>query len=249
MSTLAHEFWIEPQEYQVQSGAPLIADIRNGQFFAGSSLVYFDKRTARFDMVSNGQVVAFQGRMGDVPALQTVAPQDGLLVIVHQTTESSVTYSQWEKFRNFATHKGFPEAIARHKTRGLPETGFNEVYTRYVKALIGVGSSKGADDVTGMETEFVALANPYTDDLTVGFPVMLLYRGAPRAQAMIEIFARSPDNMVSISKTHTDANGRAMIPVQTGYTYLLDAVILREPAADSTGVWESLWAAMTFAVP
>ncbi len=41
---LAHEFWIEPQEYQVQSGAPLIADLRNGQNFAGPELAYFSKR-------------------------------------------------------------------------------------------------------------------------------------------------------------------------------------------------------------
>ena len=233
----------------MQSGAPLIADLRNGQFFSGSSQAYFSKRTERFEMIQAGETVAIAGRMGDIPALQTVAPKDGLLVILHQTTESVVTYSDWEKFRNFAEHKGFPEAITQHAARGLPREGFKEVYTRFVKALVGVGDSKGADRETGMETEFIALANPYTDDLSAGLPVLLLYQGEPRANALIEIFARSPDNMVSITNTRSDANGQALITVLSGYTYLLDAVVLREPAEATKAVWESLWAAMTFAMP
>lgn len=226
-----------------------MADIRNGQFFTGSSLAYFDKRTERFEMIQDGETRAIAGRMGDIPALQTVAPKDGLLVILHQSTDAFVTYSQWEKFRTFTEHKGFPEAIAQHAARGLPQVGFKEVYTRFVKALVGVGDAKGMDAETGMETEFVALANPYTDDLSVGFPVLLLYQGKPRANALIEIFARSPDNMVVITNARTDANGHALIPVKSGYTYMLDAVILRLPVNKTDAVWESLWAAMTFATP
>ena len=51
----------------------------------------------------------------------------------------------------------------------------------------------------------------------------------------------------------TDAEGRATVPVKPGYRYMLDSVVLREPAPDLAAgrdvVWESLWANLTFAVP
>jgi len=248
-ASLAHEFWIEPQEFQAQSGAPLVVDLRNGQKFAGVSLGYFSKNIQRFDLIYNGQVAAVQGRMGDVPALDTTAPDDGLLVVVHETTPSQLTYATWEKFLAFAEHKDIPDIRARHEARGLPDKGFRESYTRHAKALVGIGHSTGADAPTGMETEFVALTNPYTDDLSQGVAVQLLYQGAPRPNAQIEVFSRSAAGTVLITRQYTDAKGQAVIAVQPGHQYLLDAVVLREPQQESEAVWETLWAALTFAVP
>lgn len=246
---LAHEFWIEPAQYQVQSGAPLVADLRNGQAFSGVELAYFTKRFQRFDMIQTGQTAPVDGRMGDVPAIQTTAADDGLLVIVHQTMPKSLKYTTWQKFAQFAAHKDFPDMAARHDARGLPEKGFRESYTRYAKALVGVGDARGADAPTGMETEFVALANPYTDDLSRGMGVQVLYRNAPRANVQIEVFDRAPDGQVTITLSRTDSHGKAAIPVVAGHIYLLDAVVLRDAPADGEEVWETLWAALTFAVP
>ena len=230
-----------------------MADLRNGQGFSGVSLAYFDKRFQRFDLIQGTHATPVQGRMGDVPALQTTAPGDGLLVIVHQTAPKVLTYATWEKFAKFASHKGFADIKARHRARGLPDAKFAETYTRYAKALVGVGSTKvstkGGDAPTGMETEFIALSNPYSDDLTQGMSVQLLYQGAPRAEAQIEVFDRSPNKEVTISLHITDTNGQALIPVQAGHTYLFDAVVLREAPASTKPVWETLWAALTFAVP
>lgn len=248
-AAVPHEFWIEPAEYQVETGVPVLADFRNGQEFKGSAQAYFDKRTDRLDIVLNGKVEPFQGRMGDVPAVQTTATEEGLMIIVHQTAPSTLKYTVWDKFQAFADHKDFPDIQARHKARGLPETGFTERYTRFVKALIAVGHGRGADFQSGMETEFVALANPYTDDLDNGLPVELLYMGQPRADAQVEVFDRAPDGNVSITLLRTDPAGRVAIPVRSGHSYLLDAVVLRPMPEGSVEVWESLWAGMTFARP
>ncbi len=245
----AHEFWIEPHEYQVDIGQPLVADLRNGQEFDGVIHAYFDKRTARFDLLQNGKTTAYTGRMGDVPALQTRPDAEGLLTLVYQSAPQRLTYESWDKFAAFAAHKDFPEIRSRHLSRGLPDSGFSEIYTRYAKALIAVGDGRGQDAATGMETEFIARANPYTDDTSGGLPVQLLYQNAPRSDAQVEIFDRAPDGTVAITLTRTDAHGWATIPVTSGHSYLIDAVVLREAPADESAVWQSLWAAMTFAVP
>ena len=246
---LAHEFWIEPKEYQVESGAPVIADLRNGERFKGSVQAYFDKRTARFDLITAQGNTPYTGRMGDIPALQSVAGENGLLIVVHQTEPSTLTYPKWEKFLKFAAHKDFKDIESRHIARGVPKTGFKESYSRFAKSLVAVGSGTGEDVATGMETEFVALTNPYTTSPQDGVAVQLLYHGAPRPDAQIEVFERKPDGSVLITLQRSDAEGKAIIPVVAGHDYLLDAVVLRPMPEGAAQVWETLWAALSFSVP
>ncbi len=245
----AHEFWIEAQEYQVESGAPMLVDLRTGQNFTGAELPYYPERFQRFDLILGDQTNPVEGRLGDVPAIQLTAPRDGLLVIVHKTTPKTLTYGTWDKFAEFAAHKDFTGIRARHEARGLPEKGFSESYTRYAKALIGVGDARGQDTSTGLVTEFVALTNPYSDGSADGLSVRLFYQGQPRTDAQIEAFERAPDGVVTVTMYRTDSAGLANIPTRAGHTYLLDAVVLREAPEGQEPVWETLWATLTFSVP
>lgn len=250
---LAHEFWIEPTEFQVGAGEDLVANLRNGQNFEGTALAWFDNRFTRFDMISGDDLTPVPGRLGDTPALNTTAPNEGLLVIVHETTPSSLTYTEWEKFLAFADHKDFKTAAADHEANGWSQERFRETYTRHAKALVAVGDGAGSDRAFGLETEFVALTNPYAEGFTGPMRVQVHYRDVPRPDAQVEIFDRAPDGTVTVSLTRTDAAGQAEIDVSPGHDYLLDAVVLRESAeagtSDTAPVWETLWAALTFAVP
>ncbi|MDA7429653.1 DUF4198 domain-containing protein [Primorskyibacter aestuariivivens] len=247
----AHEFWIDAKAWQVAPDAPIVADIRVGEEFKGSAYSYLPPRFRRFDIVQGDDVTAVEGRAGDRPALNMAAPAEGLAVVVHVTSDYSLTYSEWDKFVNFATHKDWVPLIEEHEARGLPETGFRERYSRHGKSLIAVGEGTGMDREVGLETEIVALANPYTDDLSGGLPVRVLYQGAPRGNAQVELFEKAPDGSVATSLHRTDADGMVQFPVKPGHTYLVDAVVLRplEPVEESDPVWESLWASLTFQVP
>ena len=247
----AHEFWIDAKTWQVAPDTPIVADIRVGEEFKGGAYSYLPPRFRRFDIVQGDAVTAVEGRAGDRPALNMAAPAEGLAVVVHVTSDYALTYREWDKFVNFATHKDWVPLIDEHKARGLPETGFRERYSRHGKSLIAVGDGAGMDRAVGLETEIVALANPYTDDLSGGLPVRVLYQGAPRGDAQIELFDKAPDGSVEVSLHRTDADGIAVLPTKPGHTYLVDAVVLRalEPEEESDPVWESLWASLTFQVP
>lgn len=246
---LSHEFWIAPDRYQVASGAPLTARLRNGEEFRGAEQPYLDHRIARFAVIRDGSAQPYTGRMGDMPAFAAPEMAEGLAVIVHQTRPRQLIYDSWEAFQAFADHKGFSGIRSDHRARGLPEAGFAEQYTRYAKALVAAGEGRGSDRAVGLETEIVALANPYTDALPQGLPVQVLYRGAPRPRAQVEIFAKAPGASVAITTLLTDDQGQANIPVTPGYRYLLDAVLLRPAPEDADYVWESHWASLTFALP
>ncbi|WP_229724199.1 DUF4198 domain-containing protein [Cribrihabitans marinus] len=226
----------------------MTASLRNGQDFEGISLGYFPNTVARFELRQDGRVTPYEGRLGDIPALQGAQVRNGLLVILHETEPASVKYKTWEKFQAFTDEKELGDLRSRHLARGLPLTDFFESYTRHAKSLVAVGSARGADAAAGMETEFVALNNPYADPPGEGMRVRLLYRDAPRAEVPVEVFARAPDGTVTRSVLRTDARGEALIPVASGHDYLLNAVVLR-PLEGRREVWESLWASLTFHVP
>ncbi len=247
----SHEFWIDPLEFAVEKGAPLAADLRIGQAFKGSAYTYNPRNFEVFDIATNGTRSAVEGRAGDRPALNMTAGDDGLVSVIHVTDAAFLTYSDWSSFKAFCEHKDFTWALEAHKARGLPETGFKERYSRHAKSLIAVGDGAGQDITAGLETEIVALANPYTDDVADGFAVRVLYQGAPRADVQVEVFEQAPDDSVTVTLYRTDAAGEARISVKPGHAYLVDHVVMRalEPQSDSDPVWESLWASLTFAIP
>lgn len=247
----AHEFWIEPQAYRIAPDEPLVADIRVGEEFSGSTYSYSPRNFRRFDLVLNGDVQPVPGRAGDRPAVTMAVPQEGLGVIVHETGNLFLTYAKMDKFENFLRHKDWLPLLAEHRARGLPEEKFRERYIRYGKSLVAIGAGQGADADMGLETEIVALANPYTQTLTE-MPVQVLYQGAPRADAQVELFEKAPDGSVEVTLHRTDAEGQVRLPVRPGHAYLVDAVVIRALdglEGDRPPVWESLWASLTFAVP
>ncbi len=249
----AHELWLDTKSFQPQIGDTVAIELRNGQNFKGINLSYFKNRIESFFWEQNGTSTNVTSRSGDVPAMKTPALENGLMVVVYQSSSSTLSYKDWEKFDNFIRHKNLGLIEQAHESRGLPKTNFKESYKRFSKALIGIGSSKGQDRSFHLETEFIVLTNPYSEDTSRGIEVLLLYQNKPRINAQIEVFQRSVSGEVLVFYLKTDALGKAVIDVLPGHDYLLDAVVLRIPEGSNDkkagAVWESLWAATTFSVP
>ena len=254
----AHEFWIEPVDARPSADGMVVADLVNGQDFDGTRLPYIPARTEALTLTFDGETTDLAPRIGDRPAVNVPALGDGLHVAAYVSTWSPLTYDDFAVFRRFAAHKdllgGEEATVAAHLARGFSEAdGPTESYARYSKALIGVGSAAGSDVELGLETELVALDNPYTDDVSDGVRVALTYKGEPRGDEQVEIYDRPPEGEVEVSTVRTDAEGVAVVPVEPGHVYMLDAVVLREPEAapgiESGAMWESLWANLVFAVP
>lgn len=242
----AHELWIEPLDFEPDSR--VVAHLVNGQEFEGTELIYMERSTARLEVHLFDQAQDIAMRLGDKPAISVEPLGTGLHVLVYQSAPASLTYRDWQKFQDFSDHKDLAATLEAHQAAGYPEDQFKEVYTRFSKSLVSVGSPDGADSYLGMEAELVALDNPYTSD---ELSVQLLYQGEPLADTQVEVFAKT--DAVEISLIRTDATGVATLALEPGVTYMLDAVILRTPdaalAAETGAVYETLWANLTFHVP
>ena len=246
-----HEFWISPVQYSVTTDESIVADLRVGQNFKGGAYAYIPNNFVRFEIANGDEAISVEGRIGDRPALNMVPPHEGLWVVVHETTDNKLTYRDWELFTGFVEHKDLTGTVEAHLTRNLSKVGVKETYRRFAKSLIAVGTAAGADQDFGMRTEIIAEANPYVDDLSAGFPVRVMFEGAPRRDVQLEVFEKDPSGEVTVSTLRTDEEGRVHVPVQKGHEYNLDAVVMlplevQDPETDPA--WQSLWAGMTFKV-
>jgi uncharacterized GH25 family protein len=250
----SHEVWIEPLQWSAAPGEEIKAHIFNGELLSGYELIWDDRRIVRAEAWQNQTRKHLQGRLGDRPALSTAGQDNGLLTLLYQSTYSTVDYDSYEKFAAFAEEKGHLWALEQHDARRLSRTAIKEAYTRFAKSLVKVGSGDGADAFRGMELELVALDNPYVSRAAEALTVQLVYQNETLADHRVTVFERTPQGEVSLTVLQTDQDGKAGFKVTPGADYLVDAVVLREPARSVVietrgAVWESLWASLTFTVP
>jgi uncharacterized GH25 family protein len=249
----AHEFWISPIDFQIEPQSPITADFRVGQKFNGGIHSYVSNYTTRHEIHHAGQMIEVQAREGDRPGFQHTGLPDGLAVLVHETTDSTVTYRTLNKFNAFVAHKDFAGQTEAHQARGLPEVDFVESYRRFAKSLIAVGDGVGQDRPVGLKIEIVALRNPYTNDPDDGMRLQVLLDGQPRPDVQVEVFDRpiGSKEPAQITLYRTDATGIAQFSLSAGREYMVDnvALVALQPASEGDPVWRSLWANLTFAVP
>jgi hypothetical protein len=241
----AHEFWIAPHRYTIESGGEINAAIRVGQMFDGRELPYRSRGFRDFTVrTSEGEIKA-TGTEGSVPALSHTAQIDGLHVITYHSTPHTMAYDSWDEFLGYLRYEGLDEVADLHGARGLPEQNFRERYVRYAKTLIQAGAyvPADADLPKGVPLELVAEENPYKPGLDK-LPVRLLRDGAPVGNRQIAVIRY--DGAVTRTLIRTDSSGRAAIPIAQGGTFLLNATDL-QPAEDVA--WQSYWASLTFGLP
>lgn len=249
----AHEFWLGPLDYTLESGEFLQVEIRVGQDFKGNEFSFNPNQFFDYSITDSSGKNPIEGRLGDLPSVDMVPPNEGLVVLNHFSTTQLLTYTEDGKFEAFLESAGLDWVLEKHLERGLPLFDFKEGYTRFAKSLIAVGDGSGRDIPTGMPLELVAQANPYTDDLTNGLPVRLLFNGQGLPRIKVKIFRLLPDGVtVENSYVHTNTSGLAVISVSDKGVYLINAVHMISTTEDeferTEAVWHSLWASMTFEI-
>ena len=250
---IGHELWIDTTDFRVEKDTEINLNLRNGENFDGFSLGYFDRSVEKLYWRQNGNQFNNTSRQGDIPALKIVPDENGLVTAVYVSKPSIIKYKEFKKFKNFAITKHSQRAIDFHLNNNFPKENFSEIYTRYSKALLGIGGAEGSDKANDLELELIALQNPYTDDISSGIEILTLYQGRPQAFTTLNVFERSnADLRVNSYVVKTNEKGIAKVKVENDNAYLIDNVILR-PANDKLlkdkgVIWESLWAALTFGV-
>lgn len=252
LPAIAHEYWIEPREFVLETPGKLLADAKNGQFFKSSNFSYIPRQFDFFKVTGPLGETPVEGRAGDVPAVDHTLSAPGLYLISYQGKFDKITFRDEKKIVEYFDYEGLDGALERHLERGLAADRLREFYARSAKALVQVGPVDPdgfQDKLTGLKFELVAEKNPYALEPGDNLPVRLYLAGEPVADKQIRIFRF--DGELENTTTRTDAEGRALIPLKAGGKYLLNAVHLYEGDEDpETDIpeWYSDWASLTFGI-
>jgi uncharacterized GH25 family protein len=250
----AHEYWIEPNKFEIAPGDNIEADLRNGQNFKGNRLYFLTNGFTRFDIFDGHDFHKAKGSNGDQPALKFTTTKPGLHVLTYQSTFTSLTFKKWEKFLTYTKNQGLDKVITRHLARGLGKTNFKESYARTIKALVKVGDGTGNDKRTGLPFEFVAQDNPYRLKVDEKghrqIVVRLFLEDKWAGNKQVLIFQNN--GKITQSTGHTDNQGLITIPLNGGGKFMLSAVHMFEgddDPATKKPEWFSYWANLIFALP
>jgi len=249
LPALAHEYWLQPDTFILPNEGLIQAHIKTGQDFRGNNFAYLPLSVESMQIHLGDKSQPTSSRFGDYPAISEVALGDGLNILSATTTPTKLTYEKPGKFESFLRNEGLDWVLAEHHKRQLPETGFTEIYSRYTKALVKVGSGKGADRKIGHTFEWVLETNPYTNEQNK-LVAQLWWQDKILANHQLRYFIQTGKNLTT-DIAITDKNGRANIPYKPGSTYMVNAVYMVTPSKENAtkykAVWDSRWASVTFA--
>jgi len=243
VSVLAHEMWLEPEPFITESNTDLKAHIKVGQNFSGEKFPYIKSETKSLKLFLTQKEIKLKHRDGDYPAIQSLLTSPGLYVLSYESVAEKVNYANFEKFKSFLEEQNVWENWSKENPSFINST-INEIYTRYAKSLVQVGSTSEEDFNTGLAFELIAIDNPYKNKNAKGIDVLLLYQNKPFANSQITVFHKL-NNKVSIAKTTTDSDGKALISLENKGLYLVSAVHFIK-AEKKSADWHSLWASLTF---
>jgi uncharacterized GH25 family protein len=244
----AHEFWVEPSTFTLESGGRLGVRLCVGDGFEGWSLARNAGRIEKFVATGPAGEQPISGLDGSEPAGVARFTAPGEYVIAYRSNRA-FTEMPAAKFDEYLRDKGLDRIIALRAKQGADQRRvMREAYSRHSKALIRVGNAgRAMDRRMGLRLELVAapeLSPADGDDLHT---YQLLYEGRPLEGALV--VAARPGTSDDDLKVRTDVRGRASFRLPASGMWRVAAVHMIRAPRNVPAEWESLWASLTFEIP
>lgn len=223
----AHDFWLQPEEYSMESNAPLGVDVFIGHPEDQMRWPLSPERVIAFRSVGSGGVTDHQSRVVEgEPTPQLTFKGDGLHWLTIETQDSISTLGA-KKFNDYVADEGLKAiALDRTRRRAMRKKGV-ERYSRRGKALVAIGDwrTASADHVTrplGLTLELVPQTNPMDVGAGEPWPLTVHYRGQALAGATVKQISIGDDT--PIIKHVTDANGQISPPRPEGGAWVYHVI-------------------------
>lgn len=240
----AHDFWLEPAEYETDDAGDLSVRFRIGHLDDQDDWYTAPDRIVAFRSLSGGVVTDHQasllGRGPYTPATITLATP-GTHVL---TLEGHRAYSRLksDKFNDYVVKEGILPILNHRVSNGLLKTDGTEVYARCAKTILTVAEPTQGDAVaaTGMTLEITPTAHPSTIAAGERLRLKVTYRGEGLADATVHVTRL--DTGAELDSLRTDEQGEIALTNLEGGHFMLHTA-WAEPAE---GLLEEATYATTF---
>ncbi len=248
---VAHDFWIQPQRFQVAPNAPVALTFLVGHAAAR-------ERWGRLDRIILLQSFA-SGRKRDLRAdlrnnggpadLVTRFAEPGVHVIAMQSNYAMSTLPAI-RFNDYAKLEGLTPILAARQRAGTSNQDGRERYSRRAKMLIQVGPQTAANSIQatralGFKLEIVPERNPYALGASRLLPVRVMYNGRRLPGATVKLTNLEFDEK-PLATAITDREGRATFRVPAAGNWLVNVLWSETVRGNPDVEFDTTFSSLTF---
>lgn len=252
VSALAHEYWLEPENFFLKPGDRSVVHLYVGEALKqDEERVYQSSKTSLFRLFSAGAEFDLTSsvREDDLPLMTFSADRQGNYMLAMERNWSYITLEP-EKFEDYLREDGMEYIIAERSKRGESKKEGKERYSRYLKSLLQVGDRRDKTFAkhVGSTLEIVPLENPYSRKAGDTLNIQVLFLGRPLAGKTIFADNRVGKD-VKTQSVMTDIKGNATIKLDRSGTWLVRLVFMQRCSKNCEGAdWESFWGSFSFGI-
>lgn len=248
----AHDFWIQPLQFQVAVGAPVPVTFLLGHaafrqrwgLGADHILLLADVFAGKRRDLRGG--LKTDGGNTDL-VTQFAAP--GLHVMAMQSTYALSDLPAL-RFNDYAKAEGLALVLAVRNRSGTTAANGRERYSRRAKALIQVGAQTAANQALatsaiGLKLEIVPERSPYALDASRMLPVRVMYNGRRLPGATVKLTSLEFDAR-PLATAITDRNGHASLRVPPVGDWLVNVIWSEPVKGDPKADFDTTFSSLTF---
>ena len=244
-NAVAHDFWIDPDRFDLQANDTVALTLRQGVRMKGDSLPYLTPLIDDFSTTDQTGRKVIQSMMGNDPAARLVI-EPGTTLVGYQSNRDYVAIEP-QKFRQYLDDEGLDNIADERQKRGEQNDRAREYFIRCSKLLLQAAPVSG-NEIFSTQLGYTLELMPETDPsvLPAGgeLGVQLLYLKQPVSGVLVSAVSKDyPDEPI---ESRTDVDGRARLTLRRSGTWLIKAVHMIRLENDNKADWESYWASLLF---
>jgi uncharacterized GH25 family protein len=247
----AHEFWVQPAEFQIAPGAVLSLALQVGDAGARQRSPIPLHRITRFDALGpSGDALDVRASLAATAKRDVVFDAPGTYVLALATDNRAYSRQSAERFNAYLETEGLTAAIEhRTRTQQMHVDGF-ERYSRAAKSivLVGVSGVQSQPHVTkpvGLPLEIVPVVNPYSEPRPASFAVRILYDGQVLPGALVKLINLERD-LAPVDARRSDKLGLVTFTMPQTGSWLVSVAWTKRLENPSEADFETVFASLTF---
>jgi uncharacterized GH25 family protein len=247
----AHEFWVQPGEFQIAPGTVLSLALQVGDGGMRQPSPIPLHRITRFDAIGpNGDPLDLRASLAATTKREVVLDVPGTYVLALATDNRAYSRQSAERFNVYLETEGLTAAIEhRTRTHQMRVDGF-ERYSRAAKSIVLVGAPGAQSQLhvtkpSGLPLEIVPVVDPYGEPRPTRFPVRVLYEGNALPDALVKLINLEQD-LAPVDARRSDELGLVTFPMPRTGSWLISVVWTKRPEHSSDADFETIFASLTF---
>jgi len=252
-SASAHDFWLEPDVFEVEKTGRLAVTARVGHADDVAEWPASPARVIALRLVSENGITDVQSELADRRSLGRFSisvAHPGVHVLTLEST-GAVSELTAREFNTYVKEEGLTPIAEHRAAEGLTQANGREVYSRRAKAIIVSGPLDAAACGTkvlapiGMTLEIIPLVLPACLEPGANLPVEVRYRGAPLAGATLHLVGLGQGGG-DAGHWVTGEDGRVSLPHPGPGKWMLQSVWSSLLTGDPRGDYDTVFSSLSF---